>query len=280
MKKDFIITFINYAFVFVCGVLLYKLAASGFGPVGFGEYALSKRAVSFLQPILQMGLSVGLVRYIAIAPGGPEGAARRASYVVSGFACITLFSLVLLGVLNLVPGAFGKLVFGGPGYVSYVRLVSLLAAASIVNLLAFTYYRGKGSFVAANALMALAQGLLPLLSVAFARSPGQALALNAAGVFAVSAAFLAPALAESLPKMSLADLVPSLRELLRYGTARVPGDLSMAAMLALPAFLTANMYGVKEAGYVAFGVTLVNITGAMFGPIGFIMLPRLSSFLS
>ena len=54
----------------------------------------------------------------------------------------------------------------------------------------------------------------------------------------------------------------------------------MAAILALPAFLTANLFGIKQADFVAFGVSMVSMVGAVFQPVGLITLPKLSSILS
>ncbi len=45
--------------------------------MGFGEYALVRRAVSFMEPVLLMGLSVGLTRYIAISSTTKEDAALK-----------------------------------------------------------------------------------------------------------------------------------------------------------------------------------------------------------
>lgn len=68
--------------------------------------------------------------------------------------------------------------------------------------------------------------------------------------------------------------MPSTKELLVYGLQRLPGDFGLAALLALPATLTAHLTGVREAGYVAFGISLLNMTGAPFAPLGLILLPK------
>jgi O-antigen/teichoic acid export membrane protein len=56
--------------VTLSAILLLKFAASLLGPTGFGEYALSRRAVGLLYLPLVMGLGVAAPRYIAIARAG------------------------------------------------------------------------------------------------------------------------------------------------------------------------------------------------------------------
>ena len=132
----------------------------------------------------------------------------------------------------------------------------------------------------ANIIMTVSQGIIPLISILLSDTVVQALELNALGLYFFTAIFMYAIIRESIRELKKVEIVGPLRELLSYGLRRVPGDISMAGILALPAFLTANIYGVKEAGYVAFGISLVNMVGAIFGPVGFITLPRLSSIFS
>jgi O-antigen/teichoic acid export membrane protein len=75
-------------------------------------------------------------------------------------------------------------------------------------------------------------------------------------------------------------LFSCIKELLSYGIQRVPGDFGMAALISLPAIITAHFAGIKEAGYVAFGTTILNMTGAVFAPFGLVFLPKASQLIS
>lgn len=281
MKKDLIITLITYAFCFLCGIFIFKMAAKGFGPVGFGEYALVRRAVSFMEPVLLMGLGVGLARYIAISSTTKEDAnSRQAAYVIAGYGSVLLFSFLLFAIINLIPGLFSRALFGAAGYESYIRIISFLAESTICSSLVFAYYRGIGKFVQANIIIACSQGIVPLAALFFVGSVKPALEVTAAGIFLVALFFSIPVMRMALTCLKGIKLVPALKELLRYGLARVPGDISMAGILALPAFLTSNLFGIKEAGFVAFGVSMVSMVGAIFQPVGLITLPKMSSILS
>jgi O-antigen/teichoic acid export membrane protein len=279
MKKDLIITFISYAFSFLCGILVYKVAAKSLGPEGFGIYALVRRASSFMEPVLIMGLGVGLTRYIAISSAKGGDNSEQASYIIAGYGSVLLFSAFVLTIINLMPGLLGKAVFGRPGYEGYVHIISFLGESYMVSSLVYSFYRGNGRFVAAN-LISISIGIVPLVSLLIAGSVKTALEMTTAGMFLVCFVFSFPIARAVLPHLRKVRLIKSTKELLRYGLARVPGDISMAGMLALPAFLTSNLFGIKEAGFVAFGVSLVTMVGAIFQPVGLITLPKMSAILS
>ncbi len=162
MKKDLIITFISYAFSFLCGILVYKLAAKSLGPEGFGIYALVRRASSFMEPVLIMGLGVGLARYIAISSAKGGDGREQASYIIAGYGSVLLFSALVLAIINLMPGLIGRAVFGKPGYEEYVRIIFLSRLRVIwCSSLVYSFYRGNGRFVAAN-IISIFIGIVPL----------------------------------------------------------------------------------------------------------------------
>jgi O-antigen/teichoic acid export membrane protein len=62
-------TFATEFTVLACQLLTYKLAAHFLGTTGFAEYAVARRTISILYPIVLLGFGVGLPRYVAIAAG-------------------------------------------------------------------------------------------------------------------------------------------------------------------------------------------------------------------
>jgi O-antigen/teichoic acid export membrane protein len=71
-----------------------------------------------------------------------------------------------------------------------------------------------------------------------------------------------------------------ITELLRYGIQRVPGDFILMALFTLPATIVAHVSGVQEAGFVAFGISVVSMIGAIFSPVGLVLLPKATSMLA
>jgi O-antigen/teichoic acid export membrane protein len=76
------------------------------------------------------------------------------------------------------------------------------------------------------------------------------------------------------------DILPQAKKLLIYGLQRVLGDFGRAALLSLPATFTAHLSGIQKAGAVAFGVSLLNMVGSVFAPIGLILLPKASQLVA
>jgi len=79
---------------------------------------------------------------------------------------------------------------------------------------------------------------------------------------------------------ALKDNRSQVKELLRFGIQRVPGDFILMAMLALPASFVAHANGIKAAGFVAFGISMLTVIGAVFAPFGLILLPKAGTLLA
>ena len=112
MRVQLAWTMLTELLVTISGILLLKLAASLLGPVGFGEYALSRRAVGLLYHPLVMGLGIAAPRYIAIARAGALD-----NYSESGFATATLTAglipaLLAVLLLNVQTEWSAMLLFG------------------------------------------------------------------------------------------------------------------------------------------------------------------------
>src|ERR1700752_4261135 len=67
LSKNYILTYFTEFAVLIAGLLVYKLANGSFGKDGFNEYSICRRTLSFIKPLLIMGLGVGFPRSIAIA---------------------------------------------------------------------------------------------------------------------------------------------------------------------------------------------------------------------
>ena len=109
MRVQLAWTMLTEIMVTISGILLLKFAASLLGPTGFGEYALSRRAVGLLYLPLVMGLGIAAPRYIAIARAGAmsefsEGAFATATLTVG---LLPAFAVVLLLNLASVVGVDG-----------------------------------------------------------------------------------------------------------------------------------------------------------------------------
>ena len=96
IRSDYVITFLTEFIVLVAGVLVYKFAASLSGSNDFSEYAICRRTLSFIQPLIILGLGVGMPRYIAFTSGESSGKSQG-TFFVSG---------ILIGTFVLIPSLF------------------------------------------------------------------------------------------------------------------------------------------------------------------------------
>ena len=87
--KNLILTFITEGFVVVAMLIIYRIIARKMGSDGVGEYALIKRVVGFMVPLLLLGLGIGIPRYISMS----QDKQQRSSYVKVSGLIILLFSI-------------------------------------------------------------------------------------------------------------------------------------------------------------------------------------------
>ena len=276
MKKDFIITFATEFIVLISGIVVYKLAVSYLGKEGFSEYALSRRTVSLIQPALIMGLGVGIPRYIASATTAhPQ---KSDTYFVGGISILIFVVLTSTAILNIFKDRFAFLLFGSSNYTYFIFPISLMLIGLILHVSCYSYFRGSLLMLKANLLQMINIESVPLFAFTMGKTTEQILEITGVSWMLISGLFLF--LIMKNLKWERKNVLPCTKELIAYGLQRVPGDFGLAALLTLPATFTAHMAGIKEAGNVAFGISLFNMAGSVFAPIGLIFLPKASQIIS
>ena len=269
-------TFATEFTVLACQLLTYKLAAHFLGKTGFAEYAVARRTISILYPIVLMGLGVALPRYTAYAVGRRDEKSK-AGYLGATLWCVGLSALVCLAILNAFPGGMAYLFFGSREYARLILPLSLVVAGSALHAIAYSYFRGVLNMRAANLLQFVNHGLVPLTVFTFYSRSVTAL-LMALGVSSIAVA--GAALLFTPWKAVLVDNRRQVKELLRFGIQRVPGDFILMALFALPATFVAHKSGIQAAGFVAFGISMINVIGSFFSPFGLILLPKAGELLA
>ncbi len=269
-------TFATEFTVLACQLLTYKLAAYFLGKTGFAEYAVARRTISILYPIVLLGLGVGLPRYVASAAGrGDEEA--KARYLGATVWCVGFSALACVALSAAFRGGLAYLFFGSRGYASLILPLSLVVAGSAVHAIAYSYFRGILNMRAANLLQLVNFGLMPLAAFLLYSKSVQAV-LTALGILSIAVAGMA--LVFTPWKTVARDNRAEVKELLRFGIQRVPGDFILMALFALPATFVAHQSGIRAAGFVAFGISMLNVIGSLFSPFGLILLPKAGTLLA
>lgn len=282
MKKNYILTFITEFIVLSCQILVFKLAASFLGNQGFGEYALAKRGIAFLQTAIFLGMGIAIPRFIAMSLANSSHNENPDSYFLSGFSIIAITAVVLLTAMNLMANQVAFVFFGKELYSHLILPVTVAIVGMCLHSLSYCYYRGHLKMLNANLLQLLNLGIIPLtVFIIPAISVSKIFwVVGLAWIITSGIALFSVVKNIQITNLSFHQLRDKSKVLLGYGLLRVPGDFGIAAMLTLPAFLTAHFAGIEKAGYVAFGVSVLGLIGSLFRPIGLVLLPKATKLVA
>jgi O-antigen/teichoic acid export membrane protein len=278
-SRNYILTYLTEFAIVLSGILVYKYAAVLFGTDGFNEYSVCRRTVSFIQPLLVLGLGVGLPRYVAFAMAG-SGNKNVQGYFYGSLLVVGAVGLFVFPVIYFFRAQFAYLFFGDEVYHYLIPPLIVMMMGLTLHSLVYSFFRGEINMNTANVMQFLNLGLVPVLAFYFSGSVMVLFFTTGLVTLGTSVLFLISVMMRyRFSGMGLGDCV---RELVRYGVQRVPGDVALGAFLALPAYLTAHFVddNLKTAGNVAFGMALLNMAGAAFGPICLLLLPKASQVIA
>lgn len=257
-------------------IAVYKLAAKFLGPTGFSEYAVARRTISVLYPIVLLGLGVGLPRYIAHAVGRGDQESRN-RYWGATLWCVGLSASICFAIVNSFSSVLAYLFFGSREYASLILPLSLVVSGMSLHAIVYSYFRGMLEMRAANLLQFVNLGLMPLaVFILFSKSVESL--LTALGILFLAVGGVA--LLFTPWKSAVKDNRAQVKALLRFGIQRVPGDFILMALFAMPATFVAHRSGIRAAGFVAFGISMLNVIGSFFSPFGLILLPKAGALLA
>ena len=272
MRRDYVTTFLTEILVITSYLVAFRLVAVHLGQTGFGEYALSRRTLSFISPFAVVGLDVGLARFVAYSIG--RRAQGENSYAGAALLIIAVPTAILSAILLLFPGFWADLFFGSSKYANLITPLPVLLVGSGLHVAAYGYLRGRSQIQRANMLMALDMAAIPLAAVYLGHDVPEILLLMGSGWMVISTIYLA------LSRPSIANARERVVELLRYGAPRTPGDFFQLALFALPGIVVAHVSDVSTAGIVAFGVAALGMVGTGLSPISFVLLPTVSGLFA
>ncbi len=275
-NSDYIFTFIVEFLVLMAGVLVYKLAANLEGANDFSEYAISRRTISFILPLLILGCGVGIPRYVAFAHDDKK---KQDTFFLAGLIIVLGFALPVLGLIFLLQEKFSFLFFGSSAFFYLIPSICIMVLGMLLHGLNYGYFRGKVEMIKANTFQLLNLGIAPLLVFVFFDNVLDVIYYTGILWLIISLSFTIYILMTS--HWDIQNLGLQIKELLVFGSLRVPGDFVLAAFLALPAYYAAHLINdqLKTAGYVAFAMSFLNMAGAAFGPISLILLPKASMLI-
>lgn len=278
LARDHVMTLCTEISVMGASFLLLKLAAAYAGPAGFGEFVLGRRLIGFVQLPALCGIGLALTRSVAIARGSGRMGAEwmyldAALFVTLGTSAAAAALLVFGG------GVVASTAMGGPALAPLARALAPGVVGLILHGVAYGMLRGRQTMVPANILQGINLGIVPLAVFAV---PGLSVPqlLRWIGLTQITVAAVALAIVRLRgPRVASPREIwtHAARELLHYGTPRVPGEFMLGALSALPVVAAAHYGGPVEAGRIGLGLSLLSLATSLFAPLGQVMLPSISA---
>ncbi|MBK5283837.1 MAG: hypothetical protein JJE25_00405 [Bacteroidia bacterium] len=276
MKKDFILTFITEAIIILCLLASYKLADSFFGQKGFTDYSLTRRVIALLQPVFLVGMHITIPRQIAFHRN--EAGKKSSEIFLSAVTILFLTTVILSAALWLMKKQFSVLLFDDISYSEFIFPLTLMMAGMVFHSAVYGFYRGMLMMNKANILQIIMLGVIPLLAFYFSSGIIQLLFITGAAWIIFSLLFISLIILKL--KFSLSGVTENISRTFVHGVQRLPADLGIAALLSLPVIFYTHSFGTEQAGYLAFSISLLTMTGAALKPIGLIMLPHATSLIA
>lgn len=271
-RRDYVTTFAAESMFILSYLAVFRIVADHFGPPGFGEYALSRRTLSFLLPIGAIGLDIAVARYVAYASERPE---EQRAYLPAALGLLAIACGVLSAVLLAFQSFWANLFFGSTSYTPLVAPLALMVAGNGLFAVAYGNFRGHLQILRANILRVVVHVLLPFGAALFVRGSVSELLYAIGGGWA-----LLSLIALAITPMRFDKPLARAKELARYSVPRAPGDLLALVMFAVPGIVVAHVSDITVAGNVAFGIAALGMIAVAVFPVGFVLLPVASRLLA
>lgn len=283
-------------------VATFRLAATSLGGDGFGEYALARRAMSIVAFPLLLGLGTSLPRFATRYQPG-SGSPGPASYALATLLIAAPVLAIAAATIACLPVPFAKLVFGDARFAWLSRPTLASIVGLYLHTIAFAFLIAQFRTVAASLLQLVNAAIAPALAVVVAGGDVARALLWLGAISAISAIIAVLAASRGLrflarvppvvldhcsvrygehwsgttrgtrARQKRTALVRPITDLLAFGIPRVPGELALFGLFAMPAFVVARRAGVEAAGLLSFGMSLIQLVGSVFAAGAVLLLP-------
>lgn len=268
VRRDYVSTLVVQWFVLGTGLFLFHLVAERGSVAGFAYYQIARGTVSTFQPILMLGLSLGLQRYLPRTDHTTRQLARHALYVEA--VLVTAVGLIGVGAGTWIAGWLGL-----AGERGAVTAIVVMLGGNCLCTTGLAALRGNHQIVDSNLISGLGLGLIPLVAFISAETIEDFLIIQGAGAAAVG--LWGTLVVRRHPESSVESQEPNLKTLISYGIRRMPGEAALPTLYTFPTFAVAvAMPGGPEAGYVGFVTSAVTLICSVFAMLTPVLLPRLS----
>jgi O-antigen/teichoic acid export membrane protein len=271
-KLDFALTYATYGLISVLGILAFRFAHRNFAEIGFAEYALTRRAIAFLLPLLSLGTTVAIAKFVAADVS--ERRSNSSIHVLIGGLIVTVTGVAAYALATLcLPSQVAYICLGTNDRAGLViSLLPMIGGLVLVNCCS-AYCRGRLYFAASNVLQLTSIGVIPCIVLLFTSDVDRFLIWAGTAICVLGIGTCAILYFKTVSQERECHWLAT-RSLLKYGLPRVPGDLAFYGLFVVPAIVVAHRSGVHSAGEVAYAFTWLTILSQLVAPMNVLILPE------
>ena len=229
-----------------------------------GEYSLIWRLITALAGVFLFGLNISLPYFL---PKGNEN-----SIVNSAFLILQIFSIPLLILLTYLI-SLGII----PGFNSnYAFAYFIFALGIIFKSIVYSYFRGNINMVMANILQIVTIFFIPVIAVLVFHELSQIFYFIGFSMIVFTIIFFLYH-RKKVPKYNLGYI--DIKNIISFGINRLLGIVGESFLLAGIPVLLASSISFSNLAYINSSMSVIRIFLVIIGPIGIILLPRISKAL-
>lgn len=156
--------------------------------------------------------------------------------------------------------------------------IVLATTGLYLHTIMYAFYRGQLRMSRANFLQIVNIGVIPFAAVGLlGTDPAAAIAFTGLGWTLISIAVgVQIAISLSLRGLTRSLLVRSAHDLISFGVPRIPAEIGLFGIFAVPTFIVASKLGIEQAGFFSLGLSLMQFASSLFATPGILLLPHIS----
>ncbi len=264
-RKDIAITIINSIAVILGIFIINALISRKLGLDSLADYLYIRRIISSLVGISIVGMNISIPYFTPL-----YGLKILQNKIILIFIIATLPVMLLLTILvffNIIPGIDNIYYYVFPYY------------GIAINAQSITYamYRGKIEMVSASIFHLFCMFIIPVLSFSIFNDLKSALFSVSTGIVVLTTIIWCLFIFIDKDK-TVSKIIP-VKEILKFGLVRLPGFIGQAILLTgIPILLSTELNSIDFA-YFNASLSILRLILLITGPIGIILLPRVSKIL-
>lgn len=275
--NSYVITFTFSILGAIINFWFFRVALIHINEESFYYYSYSRRVISFIAPVLILGLGVAIPRSIGFYI---DDSVKVKSIFISGLSIILIVS-ILWYIVNLCFNNWFTLIIWGdvnPISINLNKAISMYFIGFNLTACIHSYFRGKIRVFYAGLLELIALTIIPLVAFLFLTDLAKIYNFISLSLIVFNF-FIILSIYKNGFNIRFKEVVIELKALLAYGLMRVPGDIVFALLIFLPAFIASKKFGLEYAGIISFGSAIITLVNLPATAISFVSLSRFTHIL-